>query len=142
MRDIETLCRVDQVEQVKWNRQVLAYIIRANVLPEETSFMTPSDSDFQVGFVVHGEGECVPRHVHPRRVRHVESTSELLVVRKGCCGMDIYNDDRKLVAKRELNEGDIVLLVAGGHGFHMMEDTVLLEVKQGPYGGENDKVRF
>jgi hypothetical protein len=56
--------------------------------------------------------------------------------------MDIYDDDRRLVATRELRKGDIMLMVGGGHGFRMLEDTVLLEVKQGPYTGLDEKERF
>jgi hypothetical protein len=66
----------------------------------------------------------------------------VLVVRQGCCEVDIYNDDRQLVATRELREGDIMLMVGGGHGFRMLDDTVFLEVKQGPYTGIDEKERF
>jgi hypothetical protein len=56
--------------------------------------------------------------------------------------MEVYNDERGLVATRELCAGDIMLMVGGGHGFRMLEDTVLLEVKQGPYTGVDEKERF
>ena len=61
---------------------------------------------------------------HPKK-------SEVLIVRQGCCDVDFYDNNRQLVATRELNEGDLLLMVAGGHGFCMLEDAVLLEVKQG-----------
>ena len=69
-------------------------------------------------------------------------TSEVLVIKKGRCLIDIYNDDRALVATRELQTGDIMLMVSGGHGFRMLEDTVFLEIKQGPYTGLDEKERF
>lgn len=69
-------------------------------------------------------------------------TSEVLVVKAGHCLIDIYNDDRELVATRELHPGDIMLMVGGGHGFRMIEDTVFLEIKQGPYTGLDEKERF
>jgi len=80
--------------------------------------------------------------VHKRLERRLVGTSEVLIVRKGRCLMDVYNDDRALVATRELATGDIMLMVGGGHGFRMLEDTVLLEVKQGPYIGVDEKERF
>jgi hypothetical protein len=80
--------------------------------------------------------------VHRPLERHLIGTSEVLLVRKGRCEVDIYSDDRKVVATRELRQGDIILTVAGGHGFRMLEDTVFLEVKQGPYTGIDDKERF
>ena len=69
-------------------------------------------------------------------------TSEVLIVRRGRCEMDIYNNERELVATRQLRQGDIMLMVDGGHGFRMLEDTVFLEVKQGPYTGVDEKERF
>ena len=85
--------------------------------------------------MVYPAGGRVDAHVHLPVVRPVVGTSELLVVRSGRCFVDIYADDRRLVASRELGPGDAVLSVGGGHGFRMIEDTVLFEIKQGPYGG-------
>ena len=66
----------------------------------------------------------------------------MLIVRQGRCEIDIYNNERELVARRQLHQGDIMLMVDGGHGFRMIEDTVFLEVKQGPYTGIDEKERF
>ena len=63
-------------------------------------------------------------------------------MRQGRCILDLYGEDRVLLTSRELVAGDAVLLIEGGHGFRMLEDTVLFEVKQGPYGGVAEKVRF
>ena len=92
--------------------------------------------------MVYPAGGVIPRHVHRPLERHLVGTSEVLVVRQGRCEIDIYNDARQLVATRELREGDIMLMVGGGHGFRVLEDTVLLEVKQGPYTGVDEKIRF
>ena len=72
----------------------------------------------------------------------IRGTSEVLIVRRGRCEVDIYNDERQIVATRELRLGDVMIMVGGGHGFRMLEDTVLLEVKQGPYTGVDEKERF
>jgi mannose-6-phosphate isomerase-like protein (cupin superfamily) len=110
--------------------------------PGKTTFLTPSELNLQVGFVVYPAGGEVARHLHRPLERHIVGTSEVLVVKEGRCQMDIYDDDRRLVATRELRKGDIMLMVGGGHGFRMLEDTVLLEVKQGPYTGLDEKERF
>lgn len=130
------------VEHIIWKEKSLAYIIRAEMAPEKTTFLTPSELNLQVGFVVYPAGGEVARHLHRPLERHIVGTSELLVVKEGRCQMDIYDDDRSLVATRELRKGDIMLMVGGGHGFRMLEDTVLLEVKQGPYTGLDEKERF
>jgi uncharacterized protein with PhoU and TrkA domain len=133
---------VDAIEHITWKGKPLAYIIRREINPEKTTFLTPSEFKQQVGFVVYPAGGEIQRHVHRSLERHLVGTSEVLIVRRGRCEIDIYNDGRKLVATRELHEGDIMLMVGGGHGFRMLEDTVLLEVKQGPYTGVDEKERF
>ena len=130
------------VEQIIWKDKPLAYIIRAEMAPGKTTFLTPSELNLQVGFVVYPAGGEVARHLHRPLERHIVGTSEVLVVKEGRCQMDIYDDDRRLVATRELRKGDIMLMVGGGHGFRMLEDTILLEIKQGPYTGLDEKERF
>jgi hypothetical protein len=110
--------------------------------PQKTTFLTPSEFKQQVGFVVYPAGGEIHRHVHRPLERHLVGTSEVLIVRRGRCEIDIYNNGLELVATRELHRGDIMLMVDGGHGFRMIEDTVFLEVKQGPYTGLDEKERF
>ena len=132
----------DYVEHITSNGTSLAYIIKAAIDPKVTTFLTPSELKQQVGFVVYPAGGEVKRHVHRALERHLVGTSEVIIVRKGRCEIDIYNDDRQLVASREILPGDIMLMTGGGHGFRMLEDTVLLEVKQGPYTGIDEKEHF
>lgn len=121
---------------------VLAYVIRSDASATSTTFMTPDEAAFQAGFIVYPAGGEVAPHVHLAVHREVLGTSELLVVRSGRCWVDLYGSDRHLVETRELGPGDAVLSLAGGHGFRMIEDTVLFELKQGPFVGGSEKVRF
>lgn len=133
---------METVEQLTWRGKPLAYIIRAEMSPEKTTFITPSESNFQLGFVVYPAGGEIARHLHRPLERKITGTCEVLVVKRGRCLIDIYSDDREVVATRELRIGDVMLMVGGGHGFRMLEDTVFLEVKQGPYTGVDEKERF
>jgi uncharacterized protein with PhoU and TrkA domain len=133
---------MEHVEQIVSGSQPLAYIIRAELSPQKTTFLTPPEFKQQVGFVVYPAGGEIQRHDHRPLERHLVGTSEVLVVKRGRCEIDIYNDRRELVATRELKRGDVMLMVGGGHGFRMLEDTVFLEVKQGPYTGVDEKERF
>jgi hypothetical protein len=130
------------IEQVRHQDQLLAYIIRAELSPAKTTFLTPSDFKLQVGFVVYPAQGEITRHVHRPIERHLVGTSEVLLVKSGRCLLDTYTDERALVGTSELTTGDIVIMVGGGHGFRMLEDTVLLEIKQGPYSGVEEKIRF
>jgi quercetin dioxygenase-like cupin family protein len=129
-------------EIISYNDQPLVYVLHTNPLPDRTTFLTPPEFKQQVGFIVYPQGCKIPRHVHRPLERHLIGTSEVLVVQRGRCLMDIYNDGRELVATRELQAGDVMLIVGGGHGFRMLEDTVFLEIKQGPYTGLEEKERF
>jgi len=133
---------MEHVERIEWQGRLLVVIIRAELTPAQTMFFTPPELKQQVGFVVYPQGGEIERHVHVPLERRLVGTSEVLVVRRGRCEMDIYNDEKQLVATRELRAGDIMLLVNGGHGFRMLEDTVFLEIKQGPYSGLEEKERF
>ena len=132
----------DLIEKISWQDHPLTYIIRADSVPDRTTFLTPAEFKQQVGFVVYPAGGEVKRHMHLPLERHLIGTSEVLVVRQGHCLMDIYNDARELVATRELRTGDVVLMVGGGHGFRMLEDTIFLEVKQGPFLPVEEKEHF
>lgn len=130
------------VEVIASDGIALAYIVDPHWSPSETTFMTPGDFSLQMGMIVYGAGQDIPAHVHLPITRQVEGTSECIVVREGRCSVTIYDSQRRFVAERELEKGAIILLLGGGHGFHLHEDTVLFEVKQGPYAGNRDKERF
>lgn len=121
---------------------ILCYIIDSGSLPVATEFVTPPDVTLQVGHIVHPQGYEIARHTHRLQERLISGTAEVLLVQRGRCEMDVYDNDRHLVATRELRAGDIVVLLGGGHGFRMLEDTVLLEIKQGPYQGLGEKEQF
>lgn len=130
------------VEDITWDGQSLAYVIRAALQPKQTTFLTPPEFKQQVGFVVYPAGGQIERHVHRPIERTLVGTSEVLILRKGRCLVDVYSDEKELVATRELRAGDVLLMVRGGHGFRMLEPTVFLEIKQGPYTGLDEKERF
>jgi hypothetical protein len=129
-------------EQIIWQNQILCIIIRASYLPDKTVFITPPDFKQQVGYIVYPEMGEIVRHTHRPLERHLVGTSEVLIVKKGRCLIDIYSEDHTLITTRELDDGDIMIMVGGGHGFRMLEDTVFIEVKQGPYTGLVEKERF
>jgi hypothetical protein len=132
----------EPIETITSNGAVLCLIVRAGQRPERTTFLTPPEYKQQVGFVVYPAGSEIARHLHRPLERRLVGTSEVLLVQEGRCLLDVYDDERRLVATRELGPGDLMLMVGGGHGFRMLEPTVLLEIKQGPYTGLDEKERF
>jgi hypothetical protein len=76
------------------------------------------------------------------RCRAVRYTQEALFLRRGRLRIDFYDKDRTYVESRVIGPGDVILLISGGHGFEVLEEIEMVEVKQGPYAGEMDKTTF
>ena len=132
-------------EPIEWIRsgdEVLGIIIRSSCRPEKTEFLTPDDYNQQVGFVVHPAGTEISSHFHLAVKRSFEVTTEVLFLRSGRASIDFYGSNRVFVTSRELAPGDAVALTGGGHGIRFIEDSVFLEIKQGPYVGPAEKQTF
>lgn len=130
------------VEEVKKKDKILAMIIRNNYICEGVDFITPNEYSQQVAFMHHPTGKTIDAHVHNLVHRNVVMTQEVLFIKKGVLRVDFYDEYEDYLESRDLHAGDIILLVSGGHGFQVLEEVEMIEVKQGPYAGENDKKRF
>ena len=131
------------IEYIKTQDNVLtSIIIRNDFRPIGTTFVTSPDLAQQVGFVVYPAGGVIRRHIHKNVDRQNISSSEALIVREGTLEIDIFDQNKSLVATRRLEAGDFVLMVSGGHGFRVLEASILLEIKLGPYAGADDKELF
>jgi mannose-6-phosphate isomerase-like protein (cupin superfamily) len=134
--------RMDAVETVTAEGAVLALIVRGTINVPGVSFFTPNDYSQQLAYMQHPAGRQIVPHVHKPVQRAVTRTLEVLFVRKGRLRVDFYTDARVYVESRVLAGGDTILLVAGGHGFEVLEAVEMFEVKQGPYAGDADKERI
>ena len=124
------------------NENVLALILKDSFDNPGISFITPDDYSQQVAFMHHNKNHIILPHVHNSIKRDIYYTKEVLVIKKGIIRCDFYNNNREYIKSIILESGDIILLVDGGHGFECLEETVMVEIKQGPYVGEQDKTRF
>ena len=87
-------------------------------------------------------GYIIEPHVHNPVKREVSYTKEVLFIKSGKVRVDFYNNKKKYLESEILKKGDVILLAYGGHGFEILEEAEMIEVKQGPYAGEKDKTRF
>ena len=131
-----------QVEEVKKKNKLLAMIIRNNYECEGVDFITPNEYSQQVAYMHHPTGKTIDAHVHNLVHRNVVLTQEVLFIKKGILRVDFYDEYEDYLESRELLAGDVILLISGGHGFKVIEEVEMIEVKQGPYSGEQDKKRF
>lgn len=130
------------VETIVDGLEPIALIVRASFDEPGLHFLTPPSFSQQVAVMRHPKGKCIAPHVHNLVSRQVLYTQEVIWIRKGRVKVSLFNSHRKLLCSPVLNANDLILLCGGGHSFEMLEETTMVEVKQGPYAGENDKTRF
>ena len=131
-----------EVKKIILNDKVLGLIIPAEFESEGIAFFTPDNFSQQVGYMNRPDNYVIAPHVHNLVLREVELTQEVLIIKSGVVRVDFYDDEKNYIESHIAKSGDIVLLANGGHGFKMIEQAQIIEVKQGPYCGEKDKVRF
>jgi mannose-6-phosphate isomerase-like protein (cupin superfamily) len=122
--------------------KVLAMILPGQFSEPGIHFFTPPEFSQQLAYMQHPAGKQILPHVHNEVVREVLLTQEVLFIRKGRLRVDFYDDAKQYLESRILGAGDTILLASGGHGFEVLEDLEMIEVKQGPYNGDRDKTRF
>jgi mannose-6-phosphate isomerase-like protein (cupin superfamily) len=133
---------MEAVETILSGGQTLALIVRGSISRPGLSFFTPNDFSQQLAYMQHPVGKTIVPHVHKQVQRAVTRTLEVLFIRKGRLRVDFYTEAHAYVESRVLGAGDVILLVAGGHGFEVQEPVEMFEVKQGPYAGDEDKTRI
>ena len=133
---------MEKIEEIKKKNKLLAMIIRNNYSCDGVDFITPNEYSQQVAYMHHPTGKVIDAHVHNMVHRNVVLTQEVLFIKKGILRVDFYDEYEDYLESRDLYAGDIILLISGGHGFHVLEEVEMIEVKQGPYAGDNDKRRF
>ena len=130
------------IHEIRDGEKLLAIVIPHDFDEPGLTFFTPDTFSQQLAYMNHKKTTKIAPHIHNAVSREVVYTQEVLIIRSGKVRVDFYDDQKKYVKSCVLVSGDVVLLAAGGHGFEMIEDAQIIEVKQGPYIGEKDKVRF
>ena len=131
-----------EILEIKNNETLLAIIIPNDFDQPGITFCTPGDLSQQLAYMHHLKDHEIAPHVHNVVKREVHYTKETLILRKGRLRVDFYDDNHTYLESRILEAGDVILLASGGHGFKVLEDVEMIEVKQGPYAGDGDKTRF
>ncbi|MBI5602361.1 MAG: hypothetical protein HY879_03325 [Deltaproteobacteria bacterium] len=130
------------IEKIEADDKPIAIIVRNGFSQPGVNFFSPFEFSQQLGLLVHPSGHEVKPHVHNLIARDVRVTQEVLYVIYGKIEISLYRENKEFLLSRILNQGDTVLLAYGGHGIKILEPSKLLEVKQGPYAGMEDKEFF
>jgi hypothetical protein len=130
------------VERIVHDGDLLAVIVRDEFKKPGISFFTPNELTQQLAYMRHPAGKIIDPHIHNPVPRSVAYTQETLIIKRGRLRVDFFDNAQNYLESREMKQGDVILLIKGGHGFEVLEEIEMIEVKQGPYAGNHDKTVF
>ena len=131
------------IEKVNHKKKLLALIVRGKYRNKKgITFFTPKESTQQFGYMKHKKKYIIKPHLHKKRVTKILYTTEVILLLKGMLRVDFYNLRQKYLFSKIIKEKDIIMLVHGGHGFKVLKDVEMIEIKQGPYILSKDKIKF
>ena len=131
------------IEKIIHKKKLLALIVRGKYRNKKgITFFTPSESIQQFGYMKHKKAYIIKPHLHKKRLTKIFYTTEVILLLKGIMRVDFYNQFKEYLFSKILKEKDIIMLVHGGHGFKILKDVEMLEIKQGPYNLIRDKIKF
>lgn len=130
------------IQKIIHQNKILAIILRAKYKSKGIKFFTPNNFSQQLGYMNRPKGYEIQPHLHNKVKRKVEFTNETLLIKSGKVRVDFYDGSKNYFKSIILNKGDVVLLIRGGHGFEMLKNSEIIEIKQGPYVNDKDKTRF
>lgn len=130
------------ITEIRHQGKMLALIVPRQFSEPGIHFFTPNDFSQQLAYMRHPAGKQITPHVHNPVTRSVDYTLEVLFIKRGKLRVDFYDNDQTYLESKVIEAGDVILLATGGHGFEVLEELEMIEVKQGPYAGDQDKTRF
>ena len=131
------------IEKIFHKKKLLALIVRGKYRNKKgITFFTPNDSTQQFGYMKHKKEYIIKPHLHKKRATKIFQTSEVILILKGVLRVDFYKLNKKYLFSKVLKKNDIIMLVNWGHGFKILKDVEMLEIKQGPYSLSKDKIKF
>ena len=131
------------IKKIIYKKKILALIVNQNKFKKKgVNFISPNNFTKQVGIINFKKNHFIKPHTHLRHLRKIYRTSEVLLIQKGKLRVDFYNDKKKYLFSKVVKKNDIIILHEGTHGFKVLENCRMIEVKQGPFVQTLDKVRF
>ena len=131
------------IEKIVYKKKLFALIVRAKYRNKKgINFFTPTESTQQFGYMKHPKNHMIKPHLHKKRVTKILYTTEVIILLKGLLRVDFYTSSKNYLFSKIVKKNDIIMLVHGGHGFKILKDIEMLEIKQGPYSLLRDKIKF
>ena len=122
--------------------KIIAIVVRKDFKKEGVNFISDPDFPLQLGISNYKKSEEIKAHFHIENEIKINKIQEIVYIKKGKTLVNLYNKEGFNFKSIELTSGDIIFFVEGGHGFKMIEETDIIEVKQGPYFGRDKDKRM
>ena len=132
----------NNIREIIHEGKILAVVFSKDLPAEGVRFLTPTHYPLQVGLIEHKNGKNVALHIHKDMRYKVNTTQEFLYVVKGQVEITIATKKWEVLEKFPLSAGDFILFVSGAHGVDIKKGARLIEVKQGPYPGDDYAKRY
>lgn len=132
------------MEKILFNNFLFGYILRCNKIFDfrgNIKFFTDDKNFLQIGAIKRDTGDKILPHYHNNTERIIPKTNEVLVIYEGKLLVNFYIDNIQ-VGDLLCEAGDILYLTDGAHGFEIKDKVKIIEIKQGPNLGINDKTKF
>ena len=131
------------IQKIFDKKKLIALIVKAGKINKKgANFVTPVNIFFMFCIIFYPKNHFIKPHTHKKFLRKVHHTSEVLIIQKGILRTDFYNSKKKYIFSKILKRGDIIFLHESHHGFKIIKDCSIVEIKQGPYIKLIDKVLF
>ena len=131
------------IKEIIHKKKLYALIIKETYQKEKgISFFTGNEANQQIGFMNHPKNYFIKPHKHQKRETKIFITSEVIILQKGKLRVDFYDTKKKYLHSIVMKKNQIIMLVHGAHGFKALEPVKMLEIKQGPFVGNKDKIKF
>ena len=128
------------IKKIIYKKKVLAILIKSNFKPNKTNFIGSPKNSLQLGYIIKKKNDRIKKHRHKKIRRKITGTPEILIIKKGVAKINIYFK-QKIVKNVTLKKGDIISLIDCEHSLSFVKDTIIQEIKQGPYVA-NEKVIY
>lgn len=132
-----------EIQKIKSSENVLiAIVIPSSYNNSGINFLTFPDSTLQLAIISSEKGYEVPKHYHPEYNRIICKTMECIFVKYGKLRINFYDNKNEYIGNYLARNGDVVLFMNGGHSIEYMQKSEIIEIRQGPYYKERDKINF
>ena len=106
------------------------------------TFFSSDDLPQQFGYMNQKKNHIILPHIHNKRSTKIMITTEIIIILKGILRVDFYDQIQKYMFSKILKKGQIIFLMHGAHGFKVLKNVQMIEVKQGPFNKNIDKIKF